>query len=165
MLCFHSGDQCPRPAELTLQTLATRIPFAALGRLACTYRWFCDQVKEPETKYETASSILGTERLFGQTYLLWQIFGIEGKEVWNWGELSEDRNNVIVVVTSRECFLALNCCFSRLEDHCFKYFKLIFKFCCLQTDRQTFRCCPPPQYPMVVIKIRYSWYNEYYIYL
>ena len=67
---LHISSECPRLAELTLKTLVTRIPFAALERFACTYRWFYDQVKKPETKYEIASSILGTERLFGQTYLL-----------------------------------------------------------------------------------------------
>ena len=63
-----------------MQSLATRIHHAALERLVHTYRWFCDQVKRPENKYEAASTILGSERPFGQTHLLWQIFGIKEKE-------------------------------------------------------------------------------------
>ncbi|KAJ7919033.1 oligomeric complex COG6-domain-containing protein [Mycena leptocephala] len=35
------------------------------------------QVKKPENKYEAASTLLGSERPFGQVNLLWQIFGLE----------------------------------------------------------------------------------------
>ena len=63
-----------------MQGLATWIRHLALEPLLHTYRWFCDQVKRPENKYEAASTILGSERPFGQTQLLWQIFGIEEKE-------------------------------------------------------------------------------------
>ena len=37
----------------------------------------CEEVKKPENKYEAASTLLGSERPFGQVHLLWQIFGLE----------------------------------------------------------------------------------------
>ncbi|CAL1705507.1 unnamed protein product [Somion occarium] len=79
-LTSHTVDQSPRLAELTVQSLAARIHQAALERLVHTYRWLCDEVKKPENKYEAASTILGSSRPFGQTHLLWQIFGVEEKE-------------------------------------------------------------------------------------
>ena len=41
----------------------------------------CEEVKKPENKYEAASTLLGSERPFGQVHLLWQIFGLEEEEV------------------------------------------------------------------------------------
>ena len=40
----------------------------------------CEKVKKPENKYEAASTLLGSERPFGQVHLLWQIFGLEEEE-------------------------------------------------------------------------------------
>ena len=37
----------------------------------------CEEVKKPGNKYEAASTLLGSERPFGQVHLLWQIFGLE----------------------------------------------------------------------------------------
>ena len=36
--------------------------------------------KKPQNKCEVASTLLGSERLFGQVHLLWQIFGLEEEE-------------------------------------------------------------------------------------
>ena len=74
--------QSPRLARLTHQHLHSRIHHAALVRLAKTYERLCEEVKKPENKYEAASTLLGSERPFGQVHLLWQIFGLqEGVEV------------------------------------------------------------------------------------
>ena len=70
----------PRLAQLSVQALAQRVHRAALGRLVRTYRWFCEEVRRPESRYEAAATVLGSERPFGQVHLLWQIFGIEGEE-------------------------------------------------------------------------------------
>ncbi|KAI0077115.1 oligomeric complex COG6 [Panus rudis PR-1116 ss-1] len=80
-LTTHAIDQSPRLAHLTKQSLASRIHQAALERLVKTYKWFCEEVKKPENRYEAAATLLGSERPFGQVHLLWQIFGIEEKEV------------------------------------------------------------------------------------
>ncbi|KAJ3516161.1 hypothetical protein NLJ89_g1297 [Agrocybe chaxingu] len=70
----------PRLAQLTVQKLHSQIHQAALARLAKTYRMICEEVKKPENRYEAASTLLGTERPFGQVHLLWQIFGLEEEE-------------------------------------------------------------------------------------
>lgn len=41
----------------------------------------CEEVKKPGNKYEAASTLLGSERPFGQVHLLWQIFGLEEEGV------------------------------------------------------------------------------------
>ena len=41
------------------------------------YELICEAVKKPENRYEAASTLLGSERPFGQVNLLWQIFGLE----------------------------------------------------------------------------------------
>jgi hypothetical protein len=41
----------------------------------------CEEVKKPENMYEAASTLLGSERPFGQVHLLWQIFGLEEDEI------------------------------------------------------------------------------------
>jgi hypothetical protein len=38
------------------------------------YRMICEEVKKPESMYEAASTLLGSEKSFGQVHLLWQIF-------------------------------------------------------------------------------------------
>ena len=73
--------QSPRLAHLTHQRLHSQIHHAALARLARTYGRLCDEVRKPENKYEAASTLLGTERPFGQVHLLWQIFGLEEDEM------------------------------------------------------------------------------------
>ena len=70
-------DRSPRLAQLTVQSLAARIHQAALERMINKYRWFCEEVRKNENKYEEAATILGSERQFGQVHLIWQIFGIE----------------------------------------------------------------------------------------
>jgi hypothetical protein len=67
----------PRLARLVVQQLHTRIHQAALERLATAYGNVCEQVKKPSNKYEAASTLLGSERPFGQIRLLWQIFGLQ----------------------------------------------------------------------------------------
>ena len=67
----------PRLAQLTVQKLQAKIHHDALVRLARTYQMICEEVKKPGNKYEAASTLLGSERPFGQVHLLWQIFGLE----------------------------------------------------------------------------------------
>ena len=52
----------------------------------------CEEVKKPENMYEAASTLLGSERPFGQVHLLWQIFGLEedGVETDSGDEEEED---------------------------------------------------------------------------
>ncbi|KDQ56782.1 hypothetical protein JAAARDRAFT_70472 [Jaapia argillacea MUCL 33604] len=66
----------PRLAQLTAQRLHTRIHQAALERLANTYKLLCELVRKPENGYEAASTLLGSQRPFGQIHLLRQIFGL-----------------------------------------------------------------------------------------
>ncbi|KAJ7456593.1 oligomeric Golgi complex subunit 6 [Mycena latifolia] len=73
--------QSPRLSQLTAQRLHIKIHQAALDRLARSYQLICEQLKKPENKYEAASTLLGSERPFGQVNLLWQIFGLEGDSV------------------------------------------------------------------------------------
>src|SRR4051812_13350295 len=69
--------QSPRLAQLTVQKLHNKIHQDALIRLARAYRMICEEVKKPENRYEAASTLLGSERPFGQIHLLRQIFGLE----------------------------------------------------------------------------------------
>lgn len=62
---------------MTVQRLHSRIHQAALERMARAYQVICEEVRKPENKYEAASTLLGSERPFGQVHLLWQIFGLE----------------------------------------------------------------------------------------
>jgi hypothetical protein len=66
----------PRLAHLTAQRLHAQIHHAALERVARSYETVCEEVKKKENKYEAASTLLGSERPFGQVHLLWQIFGL-----------------------------------------------------------------------------------------
>lgn len=79
-LTSQTVDHSPRLAQLAVQSLATRIHQKALERLVQTYKWFCEEVKRPENRYEAAATLLGSERPFGQVHLLYQIFGIEEAE-------------------------------------------------------------------------------------
>ncbi|KAG5644406.1 hypothetical protein DXG03_008573 [Asterophora parasitica] len=69
--------QSPRLSYLTAQRLHTQIHHAALERMAVAYRLICEEVKRPENKYEAASTLLGSERPFGQIHLLRQILGLD----------------------------------------------------------------------------------------
>ena len=69
--------QSPRLACLSHQRLHSQIHHTALARLAKTYEQLCNEVRKSENRYEAASTLLGTERPFGQVHLLWQIFGLE----------------------------------------------------------------------------------------
>ncbi|KAF8176766.1 oligomeric complex COG6-domain-containing protein [Pholiota molesta] len=70
----------PRLSHLTVQKLHTQIHQGALVLLAKMYKVICEEVKKPANRYEAASTLLGSERPFGQVHLLWQIFGLEDKE-------------------------------------------------------------------------------------
>ncbi|KAG7452966.1 oligomeric complex COG6 [Guyanagaster necrorhizus] len=72
--------QSQRLSHLTVQRLHTTIHQSALERMAQGYKVICDEVRRPENKYEAASTLLGSERPFGQAHLLWQIFGLEEKD-------------------------------------------------------------------------------------
>jgi hypothetical protein len=69
--------QSPRLQHLTVQRLHSQIHQAALERMAHAYQLICEEVKRPENRYEAASTLLGSERPFGQVHLLWQIFGLD----------------------------------------------------------------------------------------
>lgn len=69
--------QTPRLSQLTVQSLHIKIHQTALERLARAYSLICEEVKRPENKYEAASTLLGSERPFGQIHLLRQILGID----------------------------------------------------------------------------------------
>ncbi|KAF7320183.1 Conserved oligomeric Golgi complex subunit 6 [Mycena kentingensis (nom. inval.)] len=69
--------QSPRLSQLTAQKLHIQIHQAALRRMARSYEVICTEIKKPENRYEAASTLLGSERPFGQVNLLWQIFGLE----------------------------------------------------------------------------------------
>ncbi|KAF8065376.1 oligomeric Golgi complex subunit 6 [Lyophyllum atratum] len=69
--------QSPRLSHLTVQRLHNQVHQAALERMARAYRLICEEVKKPQNKYEAASTLLGSERPFGQIHLLRQIFGLE----------------------------------------------------------------------------------------
>ena len=53
----------------------------------------CEEVKKPENKYEAASTLLGSERPFGQVHLLWQIFGLEEEEEVQSDDDDEDEDS------------------------------------------------------------------------
>ncbi|KAI0929236.1 hypothetical protein AcW1_006229 [Taiwanofungus camphoratus] len=76
----------PRLSQLTVQSLHARVHEAALERLAQTYQRLCEEVRKPENRYEAASTLLGSERPFGQAHLLWQIFGLHQENLGNLGK-------------------------------------------------------------------------------
>ena len=69
--------ESPRLAQLAGQRLASEVHRAALRRMAHAYRNLCAAVRRAENKYEAATTLLGSERPFGQVRLLWQIFGLQ----------------------------------------------------------------------------------------
>ncbi|PPQ84070.1 hypothetical protein CVT26_013151, partial [Gymnopilus dilepis] len=58
----------PRLAQLTVQKLHAQIHQEALARLVQTYKMICEKVKDPRNRYEAASTLLGSERPFGQVH-------------------------------------------------------------------------------------------------
>ncbi|KAG6845272.1 hypothetical protein H0H87_011681 [Tephrocybe sp. NHM501043] len=73
--------QPPRLSQLTVQHLHTTIHQTAMERMARAYGMICEEVKKPANKYEAASTLLGSERPFGQIHLLRQILGIDDEDV------------------------------------------------------------------------------------
>ncbi|KZS99108.1 oligomeric complex COG6 [Sistotremastrum niveocremeum HHB9708] len=67
----------PRLQLLTAPALPGTIHRRALTKIALAYEKICIQVKRPENKYEFVSTILGSQRPFGQTSTLWQLLGIQ----------------------------------------------------------------------------------------
>ncbi|KAF8583843.1 oligomeric complex COG6 [Ramaria rubella] len=68
----------PRLTLLTVPRLATLIHRSALKKIAETYNRICDEVRKPENKYEFATTLLGSQRPFGQMSVLWQVLGVQG---------------------------------------------------------------------------------------
>jgi conserved oligomeric Golgi complex subunit 6 len=67
----------PRLTALTASTLHVRIHHTAQKRLGHAYAALCARVREPRSRYEAATTLLGAERPFGSVAALWQIFGID----------------------------------------------------------------------------------------
>ncbi|KIJ51335.1 hypothetical protein M422DRAFT_26752 [Sphaerobolus stellatus SS14] len=67
----------PRLSLLTVPRLATLIHRSALKRLGQAYGRICEEVKAPKNKYEFASTLLGSQRPFGQMNVLWQVLGVQ----------------------------------------------------------------------------------------
>ncbi|KIY63425.1 oligomeric complex COG6 [Cylindrobasidium torrendii FP15055 ss-10] len=72
-----SSVEVVHSARLNQLTSPRPIHHAALERMAQAYKTISEEVRKPENKYEAASTLLGSERPFGQVHLLWQIFGLE----------------------------------------------------------------------------------------
>ena len=54
----------------------------------------CEKVKKLENKHEAASTLLGSERPFGQVHLLWQIlFDLDEEEVESDDDETEAESN------------------------------------------------------------------------
>ncbi|KAF9450271.1 COG6-domain-containing protein [Macrolepiota fuliginosa MF-IS2] len=67
----------PRLSQLVVQKLHERLHQEALRRVAKAYEVLCEEIGKPESRYEAASTLLGSERPFGRVDLLYQIFGLE----------------------------------------------------------------------------------------
>jgi hypothetical protein len=67
----------PSLVLLTVPRLATLIHRSALKRIGLAYNRICDEVKNPQNKYEFATTLLGSQRPFGQMNVLWQVFGVQ----------------------------------------------------------------------------------------
>ncbi|KAF8526040.1 oligomeric complex COG6 [Hysterangium stoloniferum] len=65
---------------LTVPRLATLIHRLALKRIGLAYGRICDEVKNPQNKYEFATTLLGSQRPFGQMNVLWQVLGVHDIE-------------------------------------------------------------------------------------
>lgn len=70
----------PRLSRLTVPRLEAQVHHAALERVAQAYQHLAEAVRKPDNKYEASSTLLGSERPFGQVHLLRQIFGLEERE-------------------------------------------------------------------------------------
>lgn len=82
----------PRLAPLTMPLMHAAVHQQALARLARAYQLLCDEVRNPRNRYEAASTLLGSERPFGQVHLLWQVFGLEEVEDAGEEESEEDED-------------------------------------------------------------------------
>ncbi|KAG5635825.1 hypothetical protein H0H81_010012 [Sphagnurus paluster] len=71
--------QSARLSHLAVQRLHARVHQAALERMARAYAAVCVEVRRPENRYEAAATLLGSERPFGQVYLLRQILGLDAE--------------------------------------------------------------------------------------
>lgn len=67
----------PRLALLTVPRLATFIHRSALKKIGETYSHICNEVRNPGNKYEFATTLLGSQRPFGQMNVLWQVLGVQ----------------------------------------------------------------------------------------
>lgn len=67
----------PRLALLTVPRLATLIHRSALKKIGHAYGRVCDEVRKPKNKYEFATTLLGSQRPFGQMNVLWQVLGVQ----------------------------------------------------------------------------------------
>ncbi|GJJ08446.1 hypothetical protein Clacol_002664 [Clathrus columnatus] len=67
----------PRLELLAVPRLATLIHRTALKELGDYYGSLCAMIKDPKNKYEFASTLLGSQRPFGQMDVLWQVMGVE----------------------------------------------------------------------------------------
>lgn len=68
----------PRLVLLTVPRLAALVHRSALEKLGNYYAKLCETIKDPRNKYEFASTLLGSQRPFGQMGVLWQVMGVEG---------------------------------------------------------------------------------------
>ncbi|KXN84526.1 Conserved oligomeric Golgi complex subunit 6 [Leucoagaricus sp. SymC.cos] len=79
----------PRLSHLVGQKLHERVHQDALRRVAKAYKCLCEEIGDPDNRYEAASTLLGSERPFGRVDLLHQIFGLEEDEESEEQEQSE----------------------------------------------------------------------------
>ncbi|KZW02874.1 oligomeric complex COG6 [Exidia glandulosa HHB12029] len=71
----------PRLALLSVPSVGSRIHRGALARIARDYGRVCDAVRDARNKYEFASTLLGSQRPFGQMGVLSQVLGIAEDEI------------------------------------------------------------------------------------
>lgn len=67
----------PRLTLLTVPRLATLIHRSTLKQIGIAYSRVCDEVRKSENKYEFATTLLGSQRPFGQMNVLWQVLGVQ----------------------------------------------------------------------------------------
>ena len=75
-LSSHDAVSSPRLSQLDDQRLAGRVHREALSSIAAAYEKICAEVRKPESRYEAANTILGSERPFGSLNALRQILGL-----------------------------------------------------------------------------------------
>lgn len=67
----------PRLALLSVPRLATLIHRSALKQIGEAYGRICDEVRLSGNKYEFVTTLLGSQRPFGQMNVLWQVLGVQ----------------------------------------------------------------------------------------